>query len=141
MAFRAHGHDHRTHGHRPGDDVWWEDLRGVAAFLVDDAGALILVDAGNPWDGRNLARGLERLGRAVGDVERVPFTHYDFDHLGSLGRLSDLDATVYVGEADAPLVAGLERPPWTDRKGLFQFALSACLTPPDLPVETVANGW
>lgn len=125
---------------RLGDDVWWYDLRGVNAFLVDDGGELTLVDTGNPWDGRNLILGLSDLDYSLQDVERVLLTHYDFDHVGGLARLHGLDATVYVGAADAPLLTGESKPPLSNHKGALQRALSVFLKDSVLPVEPVDDG-
>jgi glyoxylase-like metal-dependent hydrolase (beta-lactamase superfamily II) len=123
-----------------GDGSWWYDLRGVNAYLVDDGGTLTLVDAGNPWDSRSLIRGIEDAGYHPTDLDRVLLTHYDLDHVGTLGRLPGLEATVYVGEADAPLVSGAKRPPITNHKGLLQAVLGPALKHPALPVETVEDG-
>ncbi|MFD1585672.1 MBL fold metallo-hydrolase [Halorientalis brevis] len=123
-----------------GDDVWWYDLRGVNAYLVDDGGTLTLVDAGNPWDGRTLMLGIEDAGYALQDLDRILLTHYDFDHVGALGRLPGLDATVYVGQGDAPFVTGERTPPLRNHKGLLQRVLGPVLKAPELPVETVADG-
>jgi glyoxylase-like metal-dependent hydrolase (beta-lactamase superfamily II) len=123
-----------------GDGVWWYDLRGVNAFLVDDGGTLTLVDAGNPWDGRNLILGVNDVRRNLQDVDRVLLTHYDFDHVGGLGRLHGLDATVYVAEPDASYLTGAESPPWRNHKGALQNVLGPFLTDPGLPIETVEDG-
>jgi glyoxylase-like metal-dependent hydrolase (beta-lactamase superfamily II) len=120
------------------DDVWWVDLQGTNAFLVDD-GALTLVDAGMPWHSSRLARAISQVG-SVGDIERVLVTHFDIDHVGGLGRLGGLDATVYVGAEDAPYLRGDERPPWSNRKGVLQRALDLTRSTPDLPVEAVEDG-
>jgi len=120
------------------DDIWWVDLQGTNAFLVDD-GALTLVDAGMPWHSSRLARAVSQVG-SVGDIERVIVTHFDIDHVGGLGRLGGLDATVYVGAEDAPYLRGEERPPWGNRKGILQRALDMTRTTPDLPVEPVEDG-
>ncbi|MFB6084783.1 MAG: MBL fold metallo-hydrolase [Halorientalis sp.] len=122
-----------------GTDVWWYDLRGVNAYLVDD-GTVTLVDAGNPWDRRNLVLGIDEAGYSLQDVDRVLLTHYDFDHVGGLGRLQGLDATVHVGAADEPYLTGKERPPLANHKGALQNALGPFLKPPALAVETVADG-
>lgn len=125
---------------RLGDGVWWVDLLGVNAYLVDDAGTLTLVDAGFPWSGRRIAAAATALGRAVGDIDRVLVTHYDVDHVGSLGRLETLDATVHVGREDAPPVRRQELPPVSNRKGLLQRAVDWWRSTPDLPVEPVEDG-
>ncbi|MFB6166356.1 MAG: MBL fold metallo-hydrolase [Haloarculaceae archaeon] len=123
-----------------GEDVWWYDLRGVNAYLVDDAGTLTMVDAGNPWDGRRLVVGLDGAGYALSDLDRVLLTHFDVDHAGGLGRIAGLDATIYVGAADAPLVTGERRPNWHNHKGALQTVVSPLLKRPDCPVEPVADG-
>ncbi|MEF8887037.1 MAG: MBL fold metallo-hydrolase [Haloarculaceae archaeon] len=120
------------------DDVWWVDLQGTNAFLVDD-GALTLVDAGMPWHSSRLARAISQVG-SVGDIERVLVTHFDIDHVGGLGRLGGLDATVYVGVEDAPYLRSEKRPPWDNQKGLLQRALDVTRTTPDVPIEPVEDG-
>jgi glyoxylase-like metal-dependent hydrolase (beta-lactamase superfamily II) len=107
---------------------------------VDDA--VTLVDAGAPWDGSRIVDALGRLGYGPGDVDRVLLTHYDFDHVGGLPTLASngLDATVHVAEPDADYLTGASRPPWSNRKGLFQRLSGAFLDQPDLPVERVEDG-
>lgn len=123
-----------------GDDVWWYDLRGVNAYLVDDGGVVTLVDAGNPWDRRTLMLGITDAGFTLRDVERVLVTHFDLDHVGALGRLHGFDATVYVGEEDAPLLTGDRTPTWHNHKGALQLAMSPFVREPELPVEPVSDG-
>jgi glyoxylase-like metal-dependent hydrolase (beta-lactamase superfamily II) len=120
------------------DEVWWVDLQGTNAYVVDD-GALTLVDAGFPWQAGTIERALSRIG-SVGDVERVLITHADLDHVGGLGRIDGLDATVYVGAADEPYLLGEKRPPWDNRKGAFQRVTDLLRSAPTLPVEPVADG-
>jgi len=120
--------------------VWWVDLTGVNAYLVDDGGTLTLVDAGMRWQAQHLSRALTAIGETVGGVDRVLLTHYDFDHIGALSRLDDLDATVYVGRADEPYLTGTEKPDWDTRKGLLQRAVGWLTDAPDLPVESVDDG-
>lgn len=124
---------------RVSDDVWWADLRGVNAYLVDD-GALTLVDAGMPRQGRRIVGELSAAGFGPGEVDRILVTHYDFDHVGGLAAFDGLDATIYVGVADAPLVTGERRPDWRNRKGLFQRVTAPLVTPPRNPVVPVGEG-
>ena len=128
------------------DGVWWFDLGGVNAYLIDEAVAtdgavsgLTLVDAGMPWHGTKLAAAITETGYEPADIERIVLTHYDLDHVGALADLAS-DATIYVGAADAPFVTGDERPPWRNHKGLFQRLVGGFVTPPEHPVETVADG-
>jgi glyoxylase-like metal-dependent hydrolase (beta-lactamase superfamily II) len=123
-----------------GDGVWWYDLRGVNAYLVDDGGTLTLVDTGNPWDGRTLILGIEAAGYSLQDIDRVLLTHFDFDHVGGLRGLHGLDATIYVGQDDAPFLTGHRNPPLGNHKGLLQRVLDPLVKAPNAPVETVCAG-
>ena len=126
--------------------VWWLSLGWVApfrqnAYLVDDGGTLTLVDAGTPWDARKIRSGLLDAGFGVADVDRVLITHYDLDHVGGLFALPNLDAPVYVGEADARLALGEDTPSWLHHKGAFhRLARRYRSLPERLPVERVADG-
>lgn len=122
------------------DGVRWFDLRGVNAYLVADDEAVTLVDAGTPFSRRRLALGLDQTGYSPKDVDRVLVTHYDFDHIGGLGRLRGLDATVYAGAPDAPLVAGDRTPGWRIPKGLSQRVTAPLLSSPTGPVRSIGDG-
>ncbi len=122
------------------DDVWWFDCRGTSAYLVDDGGAPTLVDAGMPRQGRRIRARLAAAGFAPDDLERILVTHYDPDHVGGLSAFDGVDVPIHVGAADAPLVTGERRPPWTDRKGLFHRLAGPFLTPPANPVVPVEDG-
>jgi glyoxylase-like metal-dependent hydrolase (beta-lactamase superfamily II) len=123
---------------RLADGVWWFDLQGVNAYLVEEDG-YTLVDAGMPWHRRRLARGLETVAGSPAAVDRVLVTHADFDHVGGLG-LRDLDATVYVGVEDEPYLSGRRRPTWGNPKRTLQQVTGLVGGGSDLPVETVIDG-
>lgn len=123
-----------------GEGVWWVNLTGVNAYVVDDDGVLTLVDAGFPWSTRALTTALGKIGRTVGDIERVLVTHYDIDHVGSLGHLDGLEATVYVGRQDAPFVSRQKLPSLSSQKGVFQRAVDWMRPACDLPVEPIEDG-
>lgn len=125
---------------RLSEDVWWVNLTGVNAFVLDDDGALTLVDAGLPWDARRLRRAITSVGKSLSDVERVFVTHYDVDHVGSLDKLDDLDATVYIGRDDEPYLTGRASPSLSTQKGVFQRAVDWTYGTPSLPVEPVDDG-
>ena len=132
-----------------GEGVWWLDLGGVNAYLVDDPGSgkengeekgsLTLIDAGTPRDTGTIARGINEAGYSLSDVDRVLITHYDMDHVGALAGLSGLDAPVSVGAADAGLLQG-EHPNWANRKGAFQLATGPLVAEPDLAIEPIEDG-
>lgn len=121
------------------EHVWWIDLVGVNAFLVEDGDTLTLVDAGSPWDAKKIRRAVQDVARTVGDIDRILLTHYDIDHVGALARLT-LDATVYVGRDDLPALTGDSKPGFGNQKELFQRAVDWLRRPPDLPIEAVDDG-
>lgn len=127
---------------RLAEGVWWFDLRGVNAFLVDDDGILTLVDAGTPLDAADIADGVARTGHRLADVDRVLLTHYDLDHVGGLAGLKrrGLDAPVVAGEADARLLTGEDRPDLWPHKGILQRVLGRFVPEVDLAVGPVADG-
>jgi glyoxylase-like metal-dependent hydrolase (beta-lactamase superfamily II) len=145
-----------------GTGVWWLDLGGVNAYLVDDPegetgdaagpesgaearddsaedGGLTLIDAGTPRDAGAIARAITETGHSLSDVERVLITHYDADHVGALSRLSGLDCPVSVGAADAGLLRG-EHPNWANRKGALQFITDPLVGEPALDIEPIEDG-
>jgi glyoxylase-like metal-dependent hydrolase (beta-lactamase superfamily II) len=66
--------------HRLGDDM-------VNFYLVEDGPELLLVDAGLPRHFPQLTRLLERLGRALPDINAVLLTRGHVDHLGIAERV------------------------------------------------------
>ncbi|WP_128476439.1 MBL fold metallo-hydrolase [Halorussus pelagicus] len=119
--------------------VWWLDLGSVNAYLADDGGDLVLVDAGTPRNAGDIRDGIRKAGYHVSDVARVLVTHYDVDHVGALSKLG-LDAPVYVGRADAEILAGQRKPSARNHKGLLQRAADALVSVPDLPIRPVEDG-
>ena len=138
-----------------GTGVWWIDLGGVNAYLVDDPGreagddeseidgspegGLTLVDAGTPRDASAISRGISDAGYSPGDVTRVLVTHYDVDHVGGLAGLRGLDCPVSVGAADAGLLQG-EHPNWANHKGVLQFVTDPLVSEPDLEIKPIEDG-
>jgi glyoxylase-like metal-dependent hydrolase (beta-lactamase superfamily II) len=119
--------------------VWWLDLGTVNAYLADDHGDLVLVDAGTPRSGRAIADGIREADYRVADVDRVLVTHYDMDHVGALSNLG-LDAPVYIGRADAEVLAGQRKPTARNHKGLLQRVADAFVSVPDMPIRPVEDG-
>ena len=119
--------------------VWWLDLGSVNSYLAADGGDLVLVDAGTPRSAAAIAEGIHEAGHEVADVTRVLVTHFDLDHVGALSKLG-LDAPVYVGRADAEVLAGRTDPDWRSRKGLLQRAVKSFVSAPGLPIRPVEDG-
>jgi glyoxylase-like metal-dependent hydrolase (beta-lactamase superfamily II) len=126
---------------RLADGVWWFDLQGVNAYLVDDD-EVTLVDTGMPWHASEIRAGIERVVGSLSAVDRVLMTHFDFDHVGGLNGLVDggLDAPVAIGVDDEPYLARRERPVWHNRKGLFQRVTDITRDAPAVPLEPVEDG-
>ena len=59
----------------------------VNSYLVEERGALTLVDTGLPGQWREILRVLASMGRSLSDIEAVFVTHAHLDHTGSIERL------------------------------------------------------
>lgn len=81
------------------------------AYLFADGPETVLIDTGDWLEGTKsqLRQELQALGTEFSDVDRIFLTHWHGDHIGLASLIQDeSDATVYVHQADAPLVAGDE---------------------------------
>jgi len=78
----------------------------VNAYLVEDGGSVVVVDAGAPayWD--DLQRELAAMGRTFADVRAVVLTHGHDDHRGFAERARRAGVRVSVHELDAALTRG-----------------------------------
>jgi len=85
---------------------------GVCNFyLIEEAGRLVLVDAGAPADWNLLVRTLPTLGRALDDLEAVLITHAHSDHTGFAERArTTAHAPVWVHQEDAAVAKGAKPP-------------------------------
>ena len=89
--------------HRIGSDL-------VAAYLVEEGGALTLIDAGVPGQLRDLEAELAPMGRSIADIRGIVLTHGETDHIGFAERLRrDHGVPVYVHEADAARARGEDK--------------------------------
>jgi len=78
------------------------------AYVLTNGDDLALVDTGVATDRirQDLRDGLAERGYEFADVDDIVLTHFHVDHAGLAGEIqAESGATVYVHEADAPLVA------------------------------------
>ncbi|WP_277553534.1 MBL fold metallo-hydrolase [Halobaculum limi] len=124
--------------------VWRVDGSASNTFLVrdgdDEDASVYLVDAGVPGDAGAIRATVSNAGYDLRDVDGVLLTHYDYDHVGALGRLTELDCPVYAHEPDASFLDGSETPSLWPPKALLQRVTGRFLDTPSLPVERVADG-
>lgn len=86
--------------HRVGNDL-------VNVYLIEEGGALTVIDAGISGQWKDLLAELESMGRTLDDIRGVILTHADTDHLGFAERLRrDAGVPIYVHEADAAQARG-----------------------------------
>ena len=79
----------------------------VNSYLVEDAGAITVIDAGLRGYWNDLLRELEAMGRSLGDIRALLLTHGDVDHVGFAERLrQEHGVPVFVGAADAAEARG-----------------------------------
>ena len=76
----------------------------INAYLVQEAGAVTIIDAGVPGYYGDLPAELAAMGRALADVRSVVLTHGHTDHIGFAERIRrDRGVPVRVHELDAAL--------------------------------------
>lgn len=78
-------------------DLKFQNVEGViAAFLIESAGELALIETGPGSTLGVLRAGIEELGFSIADVSKVLVTHIHLDHAGAAGWFAGQGATVYV---------------------------------------------
>jgi glyoxylase-like metal-dependent hydrolase (beta-lactamase superfamily II) len=83
--------------HRLGEEI-------VGCYLVEEAGAVTIIDAGVPAYCADLAAELAAMGRTIQDVRPRVLTHGHDDHIGFAERVRvEHDVPVSIHELDAPL--------------------------------------
>ena len=79
----------------------------VNTYLIEEAGAVTIVDAGVPGYWADLPAELAAMGRTLDDVRAIVLTHGHSDHIGFAERMRhELGTVVNVHELDAALARG-----------------------------------
>jgi glyoxylase-like metal-dependent hydrolase (beta-lactamase superfamily II) len=79
----------------------------VNSYLIEDAGAITVIDAGLRGHWKELLRELEAMGRSPDNIRALLLTHGDVDHLGFAERLrQEHGVPVFVEAADAAEARG-----------------------------------
>ena len=78
----------------------------VNCYLVEEEGAVTIVDAAFPSTWQHLLSALDAIGRSLTDVKALVLTHGHFDHVGFAARaVRELQVPVWVHPADWRLAA------------------------------------
>jgi len=82
--------------------------KGIVNFyVVEEAGAVTLIDAGTPTDWDALLAHLSSRGAGIPDVRAVVLTHAHADHTGFSERArTEAGATIWVHGADVDVAKG-----------------------------------
>ena len=119
------------------------------SYLVEERGAVTIVDCGAPAYWNALPAELAAMGRTLDDVRAVVLTHAHTDHIGFAERIrSERHVPVHVHELDEPLTRKPAFPKWNGTLNIvaalrfFAFALGNGMAriPPILEVSTFGDG-
>ena len=107
------------------------------AYLLDAGPDLVLIDAGFPGKAPLVFDAIKQLGRPIGDLKHLVFTHGHPDHIGSAAALvRETGATTYMHAADVSLAeSGGPFRPMTAGHGLLQHILYRLVWKPDERME------
>ncbi len=98
----------------------------VNSYLIEEAGAVTIIDASLPNDWAALPAELAAMGRTLDDVHSIVLTHGHSDHIGFAERFRrETSRSVWVHELDAALARGEVPNP---AKGLGPFRLGPLLS-------------
>jgi glyoxylase-like metal-dependent hydrolase (beta-lactamase superfamily II) len=87
------------------NNIYQIDLGVVNCFLVDNDGALTLIDTGIEGAEKKIFKALAEIGRGPSDIKQVILTHLHPDHAGSAAAIQKLlNVPVYAHHADAVLI-------------------------------------
>ncbi len=74
----------------------------IAAFLIETADGLVLIESGPYSSFNSLKKGLSTIGYKISDIDHLLLTHIHFDHAGAAWTLAEQGATIYLHPFGAP---------------------------------------
>lgn len=85
--------------------------RWVNWYVIEERGALTVLDTGFKGYWEQLPRALEQIERDFTDIKAVILSHYHSDHVGSVNQITRRnDVPVLIHELDLPFITGEKRP-------------------------------
>jgi glyoxylase-like metal-dependent hydrolase (beta-lactamase superfamily II) len=88
-----------------------DGLKSGRSYLIDDRGAITLVDTSTATAAARIIDAIVSLGRKPEDLRTIVATHYHYDHTGNVAALVErTGAELFAHADDAPYIDG--RKPW-----------------------------
>jgi glyoxylase-like metal-dependent hydrolase (beta-lactamase superfamily II) len=86
-------------------NIYQIDLGVVNCYLIDDSGALTLIDTGVDGAEKKIFKALAEIGKKPTDLKQIILTHLHPDHAGSAAVIQQmLNIPVYAHYTDAALI-------------------------------------
>lgn len=87
------------------NNIYQIDLGVVNCFLLDDGGALTLIDTGIKGSEKKIFKALAGIGKKPADIKQIILTHLHPDHAGSAAVIQQMfNIPVYAHHKDAELI-------------------------------------
>jgi metallo-beta-lactamase class B len=89
------------------DNIYYVGTDGIAVYVIQTSGGLILMDTAVPQSTAMLKDNIAKLGFKESDIKIILNTHAHFDHTGGFAEIKkDTGAQLVAGARDKPLLEG-----------------------------------